>query len=85
MIVVYQKMTREEIQKAADETLPRLEQWFADNPKRRVCNCKGFYGGMAKIRRGHVRVDFQAVVDAAIKDAAPSRDMTPHEAEKVAG
>lgn len=70
MILVYKKMTEAEIQKCADETLPRLEQWFRDNPKRRICNCQSFHRKMIKVRRGHVETDFAAAVDEAKKEAS---------------
>ena len=48
MIVIVEKLTREE----AEKNIALIEQWFKDNPRRKVCRTD-----LWKVRRGFVRED----------------------------
>lgn len=57
MIVIYKTLSKSVILKEAKETVPQIEKWFVDNPKRKVCHAQFWYGKMADVRRGHVKDD----------------------------
>ena len=57
MIVIYKTLSKSVILKEAKETVSQIEKWFVDNPKRKVCHAKFWYGKMADVRRGHVKDD----------------------------
>jgi len=65
MIIIYKKVSKKQIAKDVKETTPKLEQWFVDNPKRRICRATLWYGRMVGIRRGHVPEDVRAAASAA--------------------
>ena len=74
MLVVYKKMAKAEIRRLVTETLPRLEKWFADNPKRRICNVEFVYGKMIKVRSGHVKEDLKAALDEVEREEEQKED-----------
>ncbi len=51
LFVIRRKLTPEE----AEETVKLLEQWFKDNPSRRVCRTDWF-----RVRKGHINEDVEA-------------------------
>lgn len=63
MIVIYQKLSEEELRKSAQETIPQVESWFANNPKRRVCKAELWYGKRLSIKRKNVAEQVNAVVN----------------------
>jgi len=48
LLVIFPKLTTEE----AEENIRKIEQWFSEHPKRKVCRTDLF-----KVRRGYVRED----------------------------
>jgi hypothetical protein len=57
MIAIYPRFTKKQAKTAA----PKIEKWFEENPKRRVCWTE-VYGGR-RIRRNHVLEDLMALVE----------------------
>lgn len=55
--VIQKKYTQEEIEKLHKEALDGIGEFFANNPKRRVCKAKLYYGQVYKIRRKHIFSD----------------------------
>lgn len=66
-LVVYKTIPNNTIKREGKKAVAGVEKWFADNPKRRVCNAKVWYGKRAKIRKGHVQEDMDKAVAAAVK------------------
>jgi len=66
-IVIYQRTPAKQIRKEAKESIQKIEDWFKDNPKRRVCHAQTWYDRMTKVRRKHVTEDVNAAVEEAIK------------------
>jgi hypothetical protein len=70
LILIYKKLTRAETKQA----IAKVEQFFADHPRRRVCHTN-LHGGTT-IRRGHVAEDVAAAVD--MPDVRMSRTLPKH-------
>ncbi len=51
MIVVYNKMTKKELENSLNDTIERLRCWFQDNPKRRTCRAKLWFGHAEVLKR----------------------------------
>lgn len=62
MIVIYNKLTKKELKASAKETIAKVNEWFNNNPRRKVCKAELWYGKVHKIRRDHVEEDIQAIV-----------------------
>lgn len=67
MIVIYEKMSRKEIDKAAKEAIKGITKFFEDNPKRRICKAELFYGQVVKVRKNHIKEDVLAAAEQAKK------------------
>lgn len=65
--VLYKTIPNSTIKREGEKAVAGIEKWFADNPKRRVCNAEVWYGKRAKIRKGHVQEDMDKAVEAAVK------------------
>jgi hypothetical protein len=52
MIALYKRMTARQTKSA----VKKLEQWFKDNPRRRVCGAE-LNGLYFKLRKNHVKED----------------------------
>jgi hypothetical protein len=52
MIAIYKRMSGKETKR----TVKKLEQWFRDNPRRRVCNAE-INGCYVKVRKGSIKED----------------------------
>lgn len=52
MILITKRMSAKETK----STVKKLEQWFKDNPRRRVCNAE-LNGIMVKVRRSTIKED----------------------------
>lgn len=59
--LLYNKITKKELAKATKYTIKGVKQWFADNPKRRICNVHWVYGETLKVRRNHVEEDVNSM------------------------
>ena len=68
-IVVYGKISKEEILKSAEETIQDVQKWFEDNPKRRVCNIELWYGKRGKIKRKTIAEDINKFAEEAINNS----------------
>jgi hypothetical protein len=68
MIVVYQKMSEQNLRKSAKETIPKIEEWFQKNPKRRVCKVELWYGEVASIKRKTVAEQINAKMESLIQE-----------------
>jgi hypothetical protein len=67
MIVIYPKISVKKLKKDAKDLIPKIEQWFKDNPKRRVCRTELWYGKCINIRRKTVAEQINAVVKELLK------------------
>lgn len=55
--MVYEKITKKQLTQTTKDTINGIKKWFADNPKRKICNAQWVYGEMFKVRRNHVEED----------------------------
>jgi hypothetical protein len=63
--VVYTRIPKEEIEKQANELPNKINNWFKNNPKRRVCKAELWYGERYKFTRKNI----SEVIEQAKKDA----------------
>lgn len=70
MFIAYLPLSDEVIDKSAEENIPLLEKWFADNPGRETCAAQFWYGRMVTINRGDSDSIRQQVLDAATEAKA---------------
>ena len=59
-IMVYKMIPDATIQEWVDDFIPRLEEWFAANPKRIICKCDWLYGKSIDLRRDNYKTKLQA-------------------------
>ena len=52
MIVVYKRLTARQTKSA----VKKLEKWFADNPRRKICNAE-LNGCFVKVRKRSIKED----------------------------
>lgn len=64
--VMYPEISAVRAKEIAEENIPLIEQWFKNNPKRRVCNAEFLYGIQLKIKPKTVREQMMAEVDRLI-------------------
>lgn len=51
MLVVYKRLTEKQLRKDAKDAIKQITEWFAENPKRRVCRAELFYGKTISVKR----------------------------------
>lgn len=66
MIAVYRTIPAEEIKANAEAAILQIEEWFKNNPRRRICRTAVWYGKSIKIKRGKVRETLESAVKEAI-------------------
>lgn len=64
--VCYMPMKIKDIRKSAKETIPQIEEWFVQNPKKDVCVAQLWYGRQVDVKRGNVKEDVTAAMNEAI-------------------
>ena len=50
MILVYNRLTKKELDESVEQTVQQIKEWFEKNPKRRVCNAELWYGKRVKLK-----------------------------------
>lgn len=70
MFVIYNKISETELREAAAKTILQLDEWFNNNPKRRVCRAELWYGRSHKIKRKNVADQINTIVDQHLKEMA---------------
>jgi hypothetical protein len=68
MIVIYKTLTEQELRDSAAESIPKIESWFVQNPRRRVCRTELWYGETKSIKRKNVADQINAIVDKLVED-----------------
>lgn len=68
MIVIYPKMTEENLRKAAADAIVKVEGWFTQNPKRRVCRAELWYSKHLSIKRKTVAAQINALLEETLTD-----------------
>lgn len=66
--VVYNRLSEAELREAAKKTALQLEDWFKNNPKRRICKAELWYGSSHKIKRKNVAEQINAIVEEILKE-----------------
>lgn len=64
--VLYQPIPAELIRKEAKEAIEKITQWFANNPKRRVCRCELWYGQQLSIKPKTIKEQIESAAQEAI-------------------
>ena len=67
MIIVYPKMSEEELRKIAADAIPQIQEWFQQNPKRRVCHAELWYGKKLTIKRKDVAKQINDFLEEILK------------------
>jgi len=67
MIVIYPKMTEENLRKAAEAAISQVGGWFQQNPKRRVCRAELWYGKHLSLKRKTVAAQINALLEETLK------------------
>jgi len=58
-LLLYKKLTSEELDNFYLEALKGVKKWFENNPKRRVCNVGWCYGQTFKVRKNNIEKDIE--------------------------
>lgn len=67
MLVFYKTLPAATIRKDSKTTIKKINKWFKDNPKRRVCRAELWYGDVVSIKRNAVEKMVTAAAEKAIK------------------
>ena len=70
-ITIYMKVENDEIRRCITELKPRVQRWFDENPKRKVCKVDLVYGRSVDLRRENYGERLDAEIDKFIKSNAP--------------
>lgn len=70
-IGVYRRISDNEIRAWVEDFRPRLVQWFADNPKRKICKVDWFYGRSIDLRRENFEARIAAEMAKLIQPPKP--------------
>jgi hypothetical protein len=65
-LLLYKRLSKEEIDKYYQDTLVNIPIWFKENPRRRVCHLQWVYGEVCKIRKQHIEKDMLKVYKKTI-------------------
>lgn len=71
MIALYKTVPEKTIRKEVKESIPKIEEWFKLNPKRKVCRTSLWYGKIISIRRKTIAQQLNAAADEAINHKKP--------------
>ena len=66
--VIYPKLTEQELRDSAEELIPKIEAFFLQNPRRRVCRSELWYGKMHSIKKKNAASQINAIVDKLVKE-----------------
>jgi hypothetical protein len=69
--VIYPRLTEQELRESAAETIPKIETFFVQNPKRRVCRSELWYGKAHSIKKKDVAGQINAIVEELLKEDRP--------------
>jgi hypothetical protein len=68
MIVIYKTIPDDELRASAEEIIPKIEAFFSQNPRRRVCRSELWYGKVYSIKKKDVAGQINAIVKELLKD-----------------
>jgi len=64
--VVFKKIPVKEIRNGGKDLTKKCEEFFKNNPKRRVANVQVWYQKVVKIRKAQIKEDVAAAVEEAL-------------------
>ena len=67
MLAIYQRLTLTELQQQQADAVAQLNNWFVQNPKRRICKAQLWYGRQHKIKRNDVASQIKQIADELIR------------------
>jgi CRISPR/Cas system-associated protein Cas10 (large subunit of type III CRISPR-Cas system) len=67
-ILIYKRLSKEQIEKIYKDTLVSLIDWFEKNPRRRICRIEWIYGQHCKIRKKYIKEDLKKIYQKTILD-----------------
>jgi hypothetical protein len=68
MIIVYKTLSEQELRDSAAAAIPKIETFFVQNPKRRVCRTELWYGRTQSIKKKNIAEQINAIVDGLIAE-----------------
>jgi hypothetical protein len=68
-IVLYKKLSKQEIDKIYKKCLVDVSCWFEKNPRRRVCNIFWIYGKSCRVRKKFIEKDFKKIYNETILES----------------
>ena len=63
MLIIYKTLTEQQLRDSAAEAIPKIETWFVQNPRRRVCRTELWYGKTQSIKKKDVEGQINAIVE----------------------
>lgn len=67
MIVIYKRLSEKTLRKEAKDVIKKLQIWFDENPKRRVCRTELWYGRFVSLKRNTFKEQVEKSVEKALK------------------
>jgi hypothetical protein len=68
MIVVYYKIPEIELRNSMLNAVKQIDDWFTNNPKRRVCKTELWYGRTHTIKKKDVRGQLIKIVEEILQE-----------------
>jgi hypothetical protein len=66
-IVIYKRISAKQIRSDAKEAKELIAKFFKDNPDRKECNAKVWYGEMITVHPDTIEADINAAMNKALK------------------
>lgn len=68
MIVVYARVSEKKIRKGIPDVVKLITEWFANNPKKKICKAELWQGRLVPVRRTHIEKDIKKTAKEIIAE-----------------
>lgn len=69
MFLLYERIPDDELRESAKDAIKQIEQFFKDNPRRRVCRTELWYGKVRSIKKKDVATQINDIVEELITNS----------------
>jgi len=66
MIVLYKRLSEKTLRKEAKDVIKKLQSWFDENPKRRICRTELWYGKYVALNRNTFKQQIEKIIKESL-------------------
>jgi DNA-binding SARP family transcriptional activator len=66
MIVLYKRLSEKTLRKEAKDVIKKLQSWFDENPKRRICRTELWYGKYVTLNRNTFKQQIEKIIKESL-------------------